>query len=155
MLIVTDARDAVCAVEWEDHLPRLNTLLRRYHGVTADGLVGRRRPSEAALALRAYFAGESGAIDGIEVATAGTEFQQTVWRALRAIPPGRPISYGELARRIGRPKAVRAVGFANGANPISVIIPCHRLVGADGSLTGYGGGLARKRWLLDHEAARH
>jgi methylated-DNA-[protein]-cysteine S-methyltransferase len=83
----------------------------------------------------------------------GTDFQRTVWQALRRIPCGTTISYGELARRIGRPAAVRAVGLANGANPVGVVVPCHRVIGADGSLTGYGGGIERKRWLLAHERA--
>jgi methylated-DNA-[protein]-cysteine S-methyltransferase len=84
----------------------------------------------------------------------GTDFQRTVWRALRQIPCGTTIFYGELARRIGRPAAVRAVGLANGANPVGVVVPCHRVIGSDGSLTGYGGGIERKRWLLAHERAR-
>ena len=84
----------------------------------------------------------------------GTPFQQMVWEALRDIPYGTTISYQELANRIGAEKAVRAVGAANGANPIPIIIPCHRVIGADGSLTGYGGGIERKRWLLDHESGQ-
>jgi methylated-DNA-[protein]-cysteine S-methyltransferase len=86
------------------------------------------------------------------VLTNGTPFQQTVWAALREIPCGQTISYATLARRIGRPSAVRAVGLANGANPVGIVIPCHRVIGANGTLTGYGGGLDRKRWLLSHEA---
>jgi methylated-DNA-[protein]-cysteine S-methyltransferase len=89
----------------------------------------------------------------LPVKTAGTKFQREVWRALRYIPCGKTISYGELARRIGRPKAVRAVGLANGSNPIGVVVPCHRVIGSNGTLTGYGGGLHRKRWLLQHENA--
>ena len=85
--------------------------------------------------------------------TAGTPFQQAVWRALRRIPTGETLSYAELARRIGRPGAVRAVGRANGANPASIVVPCHRVIGSDGTLTGYGGGIERKRWLLAHERA--
>jgi len=85
------------------------------------------------------------------VETGGTPFQQEVWRSLRAIPCGTTTSYGKLAAQIGRPAAVRAVGLANGANPVAVVIPCHRVIGSNGSLTGYGGGLERKRWLLDHE----
>jgi methylated-DNA-[protein]-cysteine S-methyltransferase len=104
-------------------------------------------------ALAAYFAGEIGALDRIEVRTGGSAFQQKVWRALRTLPAGRTTSYGRLAARIGAPKAVRAVGAANGANPVSVVVPCHRLIGANGRLTGYGGGLDRKRWLLAHEGA--
>jgi methylated-DNA-[protein]-cysteine S-methyltransferase len=104
-------------------------------------------------ALQAYFAGELARLNDITCATAGTPFQRMVWGALRTIPPGRTLSYGALAARLDRPSAARAVGLANGANPISVVIPCHRLVGANGALTGYGGGLGRKRWLLAHEGA--
>lgn len=110
-------------------------------------------PGGCASAVHAYFQGEFAIIDSLSVDVGGTPFQRAVWRALRAIPAGRTMSYAELARHIGRPSAVRAVGRANGANPISVVVPCHRLVGTNGSLTGYGGGLERKRWLLAHEAA--
>jgi methylated-DNA-[protein]-cysteine S-methyltransferase len=102
-------------------------------------------------ALDRYFAGDVRALDAVEVRPVGTAFQQAVWAALRTIPPGATTSYGGLAAALGRPGASRAVGLANGANPIAIVVPCHRLVGADGSLTGYGGGLERKRWLLDHE----
>jgi len=98
-----------------------------------------------------YFAGELQSIDGLPVKTAGTAFQCEVWQALRKISYGTPISYAELAQRIGRPSAVRAVGLANGSNPIGIVAPCHRVIGSDGSLTGYGGGMERKRWLLEHE----
>jgi methylated-DNA-[protein]-cysteine S-methyltransferase len=101
--------------------------------------------------LGEYFAGERSAFE-LALAGAGTPFQERVWRALLEIPYGETISYGELARRIGRPDAVRAVGMANGRNPISIIVPCHRVIGADGALTGYAGGLERKRFLLDLEA---
>jgi methylated-DNA-[protein]-cysteine S-methyltransferase len=101
--------------------------------------------------LDRYFGGETAAIDAVSVELNGTPFQKSVWTALRRIPCGTTISYAELARRIGAPAAVRAVGTANGANPVAVIVPCHRVIGADGSLTGYGGGLERKQWLLDHE----
>ena len=84
----------------------------------------------------------------------GTPFQRAVWAALRRIPAGETLSYGQLAAQIGKPKAVRAVGLANGSNPVGVVVPCHRVIGADGSLTGYGGGLPRKLWLLEHEGAR-
>ena len=100
--------------------------------------------------LQAYFAGELRDFE-LPLAAEGTPFQQHVWRALCDIPYGETISYGELARRIGQPKASRAVGLANGQNPISIVVPCHRVIGANGSLTGYGGGLERKRWLLAHE----
>ena len=111
-------------------------------------------PGGVTSALHAYFAGNHAAIESLRVAPAGTPFQLRVWTALREIPCGETRSYGEIARKIGGPRAVRAVGLANGANPISVVVPCHRVIGADGSLTGYGGGLARKRWLLAHES-RH
>ena len=111
------------------------------------------RGGAPAEALRRYFGGDLGALDAIEVDTGGTPFQQVVWRALRRIPAGTTWSYARLAREIGRPSATRAVAAANGANPVSIVIPCHRVIGSDGSLTGYGGGLPRKRWLLVHEGA--
>ncbi|MGH2832764.1 MAG: methylated-DNA--[protein]-cysteine S-methyltransferase [Solirubrobacteraceae bacterium] len=103
--------------------------------------------------LNAYFAGTLTEFDLPLRMVTGTEFQQSVWRALTEIPYGETISYGELARRVGSPGASRAVGLANGRNPIGIIVPCHRVIGANGSLTGYGGGLERKRWLLEHEAS--
>jgi methylated-DNA-[protein]-cysteine S-methyltransferase len=112
------------------------------------------RETDCSARLRAYFDGELQAIDDLKVQADGTPFQQEVWGALREIAPGTTITYGELARRLGRPGASRAVGLANGDNPIAIVVPCHRVVGAGGALTGYGGGLARKRWLLGHEAAR-
>ena len=116
---------------------------------------GRRGPDAAPLAAAAsqlaeYFAGQRTAFD-LPLAIAGTEFQRRVWAALREIPYGRTVSYGELARGIGRASASRAVGLANGRNPLSIVLPCHRVIGSDGSLTGYGGGLGRKRFLLDLE----
>lgn len=104
-------------------------------------------------AVEAYFAGDVAALDGLSVRTGGTAFQREVWAALRAIPPGETRTYGQQASAIGRPRAVRAVGLANGQNPIAVIVPCHRVVGAGGALTGYAGGMERKRWLLAHETA--
>ncbi|MBL6750347.1 MAG: methylated-DNA--[protein]-cysteine S-methyltransferase [Nevskia sp.] len=100
--------------------------------------------------LRAYFAGELREF-AVPYALAGTPFQRRVWSELARIPYGTTISYGELARRLGDPKASRAVGLANGRNPVSIVVPCHRVIGADGSLTGYGGGIERKQWLLRHE----
>lgn len=100
--------------------------------------------------LEEYFAGDRTTFS-LPIDPHGTEFQRQVWTALRAIPFGGTISYGELARRIGDPKAMRAVGAANGRNPIPIIVPCHRVIGADGSMTGFGGGIERKKWLLDHE----
>jgi methylated-DNA-[protein]-cysteine S-methyltransferase len=112
-----------------------------------------RDPFGISSRLRAYLAGDLTAVDHIAVETGGTAFQRRVWRALRAIRAGRTKSYAVLARTIGHATAVRAVGAANGSNPISIVVPCHRLIGRNGSLTGYGGGLWRKWWLLDHEGA--
>jgi methylated-DNA-[protein]-cysteine S-methyltransferase len=110
-----------------------------------------KTPAPIRRALDEYFAGRLDALDEIACQADGTPFQQAVWQALRSIPAGRTLSYGALAQNLGNPKAVRAVGLANGANPIPIVIPCHRVIGSDGSLTGYGGGLERKRWLLAHE----
>jgi methylated-DNA-[protein]-cysteine S-methyltransferase len=108
-------------------------------------------PAAIGDALAAYFAGDLVALTEIPWSAAGTLFQQQVWAALTATPLGSTTTYGALAASIGRPRAARAVGAANGANPIAIVVPCHRLLGADGTLTGYGGGLERKRWLLTHE----
>jgi len=112
-----------------------------------------RNPGGHTRALSAYFHGDLRAIDGLPVDARGTEFQRAVWRALREIPCGETCSYGELAKRIGRPSAMRAVGLANRANPIGIVVPCHRVIGSDGSLTGYAAGVERKRWLLTHGGA--
>lgn len=103
--------------------------------------------------LRAYFDGDLRALDALPAAPAGTAFQQSVWRLVRQIPAGQTRSYGELARALGRPGASRAVGAANGANPVCLVIPCHRVIGASGALTGYAYGIDRKRWLLAHESS--
>ena len=119
----------------------------------ADGATRARNPLGYSRRIKDYFDGDLTALDVIDVDPVGTAFQRLVWTELRAIPPGRTESYGGLAARIGRPTASRAVGLANGQNPISLVIPCHRVIGADGSLTGYGGGMHRKQWLLEHEGA--
>jgi methylated-DNA-[protein]-cysteine S-methyltransferase len=152
LLIVTDESGRACLVDFEDDDARIRRLIPRYYGAGAC-LAAKTPPARVCNSLRAYFAGDLHAIDSIPVATPGTPFQQRVWSELRAIPAGQTVSYGALARRLGSPAAVRAVGLANGANPIAIVVPCHRVIGADGSLTGYGGGLARKRWLLAHEGA--
>jgi len=103
-------------------------------------------------AFARYFAGDAAALAELPLDARGTPFQQRVWKALREIPDGATESYGALARRIGRPGAARAVGLANRANPLAIVVPCHRVVGSDGRLSGYAGGLDRKRWLLAHEA---
>ena len=127
------------------------TLQRWYPGETIER---RRDPAGAATALAKYFSGQLDVLDAIEVELNGTPFQQRVWRALRNVRPGHTASYSEIARIIGAPTAVRAVGAANGANPIAVVVPCHRVIGSNGSLTGYGGGLRTKEWLLRHEGCR-
>jgi len=137
----------VFAEGWPDRRARL---VKRF------GDVDLRRaadPAGVSGRLAAYFAGDLGALDAIAVDAGGTPFQRRVWGALRTIPPGETVSYQTLARRIGAPTAVRAVGAANGDNPVGIVVPCHRVIGADGSLTGYGGGIERKRWLLTHERA--
>lgn len=149
--IVCDERGRLRALEFEGYDARLRKFLRLHYGELADTL--RDGPSPRALldAIDAYFAGDLHAIEGAEVETAGTDFQRSVWAELRRIPAGTTISYGELAARIGNPRASRAVGLANGSNPVVLVQPCHRVIGANGSLTGFGGGLERKRWLLAHE----
>lgn len=151
VLLVTDTDGAVRALDFVDYEPRMMRLLGR-HAPDADLIAG-RAPDGVRDAVEAYFAGDARALDGLTVKTGGTEFQRSVWAALRAIPAGETRSYGQLAAAIGSPKAVRAAGLANGQNPIAVIVPCHRVIGANGTLTGYAGGLERKRWLLAHEGA--
>ena len=129
----------------------MHRLLARYYGKNHITLIPSPRSFGPASAIAAYFDGDLHAIDSLPTATEGTPFQKDVWQALREIPTGQTVSYGVLAKYIGKPAAVRAVGLANGANPIGIVVPCHRVIGADGSLTGYGGGLERKRWLLHHE----
>jgi methylated-DNA-[protein]-cysteine S-methyltransferase len=153
MLLVSDDEHRLRALDWEDHEPRMRKLLLRHYGANAIRLREVSRPSAARRAIEAYFDGELDALDGLPTSTNGTDFQRAVWAALRRIPVGRTISYGALAAKIGRPTATRAVGLANGANPIAIVVPCHRVIGANATLTGYGGGLERKRWLLAHEAA--
>jgi methylated-DNA-[protein]-cysteine S-methyltransferase len=151
LAIVADEAGRLRAVEWSDHDAGMQRGLRLHYGKQGFSLHPAANPGGFSTALRAYFAGDLAAIDAIPVATGGTEFQRAVWRALRKIRCGETVSYAALARRIGRASAVRAVGLANGSNPISVVVPCHRVIGSDGSLTGYGGGIERKRWLLAHE----
>lgn len=148
-LLVTDAEGALCALDWEDYEHRMRELLRLHHG--AVDLVDRSAPTAMKTALSAYFEGDLDQLLAIEWRIAGTPFQQKVWTALAKIPAGTTMSYGALAAKIEMPRAIRAVGHANGSNPISVVLPCHRLIGADRSLVKYGGGLERKRWLLRHE----
>jgi len=151
MLVVSDDDGQLRAIDWEDHEARMQRLLGRYYRKSNVSLREVSRKSTARQALDAYFSGELSGIERLKTVTNGTEFQREVWNALRRIPSGRTLSYGALANQIGRPAAVRAVGLANGANPIAIVVPCHRVIGANAALTGYGGGLERKRWLLAHE----
>ena len=151
LAVVADEPGRLHAVEWVDHDELMQRWLRRHCGARGFSLRQAVNPGRLGTALAAYFAGDLAAIDTLPVASFGTEFQRIVWRALREIPYGETLSYAALARRIGRETAVRAVGLANGSNPVSVVVPCHRVIGSDGSLTGYGGGIERKRWLLAHE----
>ncbi len=150
-LLATDEAGVLRAFNWTDYEPHLAAwLARRYAGAR---VVEGPGPAVLRHAFAAYFQGEIRALEAVPWRAVGTPFQLSVWRALCAIPAGETLSYAGLAERIGRPTAVRAVGLANGANPIALVAPCHRVIGADGALTGYGGGLHRKRWLLRHEGA--
>jgi len=152
LLLVADPEGRLRATEFADCRNRLHRLLDRKLGSGGYRLAQAHVPATITQALDGYFAGDLGAIHHVPIHKGGTSFQETVWSALHRIEPGRPINYATLAKSIGRPDAARAVGHANGSNPNCIVVPCHRLVGADGALTGYSGGLARKRWLLDHEA---
>lgn len=148
-LLVTDGEGVLRAFDWEDHAARITELLRLQYGAVE--LKEERAPQALRAALTSYFSGDLDALKTIAWKIAGTPFQRKVWMALPQIPAGKTMSYGALAAKLGSPNAMRAVGHANGSNPISVVIPCHRLIGANGSLVKYGSGLARKRWLLMHE----
>jgi methylated-DNA-[protein]-cysteine S-methyltransferase len=143
--------ETLCGLAFDQYRDAiLKDLARRYGEIE---LAKERDPAGVTSRLRAYLDGELTALDDIPVETGGTPFQRAVWRELRRVPVGQTRSYGDVARAVGKPKAVRAVGAANGQNPISLVLPCHRIIGAGGDLTGYGGGLERKRWLLVHEGA--
>jgi methylated-DNA-[protein]-cysteine S-methyltransferase len=148
-LLVTDNEGVLLALDREDYELRMRGLLRLQHGAVV--LKQAQAPGDMLKALSAYFKGDLDRLGTIKWRVAGTPFQQKVWKALPKIPVGTTMSYGALAAKLGAPNAMRAVGHANGSNPISVVVPCHRLVGANGSLVKYGGGLERKRWLLQHE----
>jgi methylated-DNA-[protein]-cysteine S-methyltransferase len=147
LLVLQD--EQLLALDFADYETRLRRLLDLRHTpyVLKDSPV----PRNMADSLDRYFAGDLNALDSLAVDTGGTSFQQRVWAELRRTTPGITTTYGEIARRIDRPRATRAVGAANGSNAIAIVIPCHRVVGSTGKLTGYAGGLDRKRWLLDHE----
>ena len=149
LLLVTDEPGALRGLEFEENELRLNRLLSRYY--PGHRLEEGPAPAATKSALAAYFAGEINSLANVRTAFGGTPFQQSVWTALRSIAAGATTTYGQLAATLGRHGASRAVGAANGAHPIPIVVPCHRVIGADGSLTGFGSGLPRKRWLLDHE----
>jgi methylated-DNA-[protein]-cysteine S-methyltransferase len=141
-----DRPDVLAALSFhaEDPLARF---LEKYGAAAAPG-----EPTALMRAMERYFEGEVAILDTLATDAAGTPFQKTVWEELRRIPAGSPISYGELARRIGRPTAFRAVARGNATNPVAIVVPCHRVIASDGTLHGYAGGLDRKSWLLEHEA---
>lgn len=159
-MLALSSEDGLCALEFttvkgrargEERLSRLNARLARWF--PAHQIVERETPviAQARRWLTGYFAGTAADIAGISLDLRGAPFEQRVWVALQAIPAGQTTSYGAIAKALDAPGASRAVGAANGANPVAIIVPCHRVIGSSGSLTGYGGGLDRKTWLIDHE----
>jgi methylated-DNA-[protein]-cysteine S-methyltransferase len=150
-LLVTDGEGTLRAFNWTDYEPAMRAWIGRHYPEAE--LVEGESPANVRRPFEAYFRGDARALEGVPWKASGTPFQLKVWEALCTIPAGETLSYAGLAARIGRPTAVRAVGHANGANPVAVVVPCHRVIGTDGSLTGYGGSLPRKRWLLDLEGA--
>jgi methylated-DNA-[protein]-cysteine S-methyltransferase len=151
VLIVADGQ-RLCALDFADCEERMMMLLQRHYG-SAIQFVQRADPMGFCSRVRAYFAGDLQSLDAIAVCTGGTHFQQLVWTALRTIRPGTTSTYKDLAIKLGKPTAYRAVGATNALNPVGIVLPCHRVIGSDTSLTGYAGGLARKEWLLRHESA--
>jgi methylated-DNA-[protein]-cysteine S-methyltransferase len=146
------ARDGVLLLlEFEEATDRVAREMRARFGDV--DLQPTDNPFGLSSRVRDYFAGDLHALDDVLTDGGGTDFERSVWAELRCIPLGTTISYGELAKRIGNPNAMRAVGLANGKNPIAIVVPCHRVIGANGSMTGYGGGIHRKEWLLRHEGA--
>ena len=150
-LTIVAADDALCALAFPVARSRMLTRIRsRFPGVV---LKRRRDRNGYATRVHAYFSGDFDALNGITVDCGGTSFEEQVWKALRAIPAGTTMTYRKLAEIVRRPRAVRAVGLANARNPVCLVIPCHRIIGSDGHLTGYAGAIWRKRWLLAHEGA--
>ena len=151
VVILTDGDGRLRAVDFDDYADRMTRLLDRHYGRGGWAVADAVCPTTASDVLAGYFQGDLASIDALATETAGSPFQRMIWDTLRQVPAGATVSYGALAARIGQPRASRAVGLANGANPIAIVVPCHRIIGRGGALTGYGGGLERKRWLLDHE----
>jgi methylated-DNA-[protein]-cysteine S-methyltransferase len=150
--VILVARDSeLVFVDFEGNEKRMRRLLEARFGAYQ---LEKAALSDFKSKLEAYFLGDCDAVNDLKVSTGGTEFQARVWRALREIPTGQTMSYGTLAAKLDKPGAARAVGMINGLNPISIVLPCHRVIGANGTLTGYAGGLERKKWLLEHEGVK-
>jgi methylated-DNA-[protein]-cysteine S-methyltransferase len=148
ILLISDG-EKLCGLDFADYETRLmQRLTHRYGAVT---MIAIANPQGFSDRLQAYLQGDHHSLDDIPVSTDGTAFQQQVWLALRTIPVGTTLTYGQLATQLGKPTASRAVGMANALNPVAIVLPCHRVIGANGALTGYAGGLHRKQWLLQHE----
>jgi methylated-DNA-[protein]-cysteine S-methyltransferase len=150
IIIVVD-EGKMCALDFADYPERMTKLLqRRYEEIQWQQVDD---PCGFSTRIKNYLAGDFSSLEAIPVTTGGTAFQQEVWKALREIPTGQTFTYSQLAAKIGRPTATRAVGMTNSLNPIAIVLPCHRVIGANARLTGYAGGLERKHWLLRHEGA--
>jgi methylated-DNA-[protein]-cysteine S-methyltransferase len=164
LMLVADRQGRLRALDWVSHEVRLHKLLIqhcqsmvRYGQVACKGFTLEPQAGDfygLSAALRSYFSGQLSAIHQLPVFIAGTDFQHQVWQALCRIPCGSTLSYAELAASVGRPQARQAVGGANGANPLSIVVPCHRVIASKGHLSGYGGGIERKQWLLTHEGVK-
>ncbi|MDR3104817.1 MAG: methylated-DNA--[protein]-cysteine S-methyltransferase [Yokenella regensburgei] len=149
--ILCDEQFALRAIEWEEHSDRMEQLLNIHYRNDGYERISATNPGGLSDIMHDYFSGNLTIIDTLKTATGGTAFQREVWQALREIPCGQVMHYGQLAEQLGRPGAARAVGAANGSNPVSVVVPCHRVIGRNGTMTGYAGGVQRKEWLLRHE----
>ena len=150
-ILFASGDEAVCALDFAGYEQRMESLLTRRYGPVE--FQRGSDPLNLKRSLQDYFAGDLSAFNTTPVRAGGSAFQELVWKALRTIPVGETWTYGQLAERLSRPKAARAVGHANSLNPVAIIVPCHRVIGASSALTGYAGGLDRKRWLLRHEGA--
>jgi len=148
ILLVSEGQ-ALCALDFENYEARMTKFLKARYGEYS--LKNSPDANGFSTKLKAYLAGDFASLEAIRVSVGGTPFQQQVWNALRTIPPGQYYTYGQLAAKVGRPTAYRAVGMTNSLNPVAIVLPCHRVLGANLALTGYAGGLERKRWLLRHE----
>ena len=151
IVLISDGK-VLRVLDFVDCEERMQRLLKLHYG--PQPTIKSSANPEIKQRVEAYFAGDLTSIDAIAVRTEGTPFQKMVWDELRNIPAGSTLSYGALAKRLGKPGASRAVGLANGSNPIAIVVPCHRVIGSNGALTGYGGGMERKRWLLEHESVQ-